>query len=289
MTERNVYGKKSYEYALGRLSATTHRLLSAEQLGRLREADLRTAEKLLTEYGYPAVSEGQTVYDAIEAEKNAVCAFVREIAPDESLAALLFFEEDALNLKLLWKSKIIGKSIDTATLCEGSFDRELLRICVETETYSLLDDELDRALTAIEKETDPCRISCLIDNAVFAYAVSAAQKLHCKPLVQLFSVYGAGKNRLTAARLRALGLAPAEYAFAFLPAALPDEADAGTDAITVAEETAAALESVLQDLGYADGIGVLAQYYFRKKAEAAALRLLFTQKANLQERQENAV
>ena len=39
------------------------------------------------------------------------------------------------------------------------------------------------------------------------------------------------------------------------------------------------LSGVLTDLGYDDGMGVLAQYYFQKKNEAAALRLLFVQKS----------
>ena len=94
----NVYGKKSYEYALGRISGTPHRILTVEMLGRLREADTPTAEKLLADFGYPQKADGQSIYDVIEQEKNTVAAFVREISPDEELVNLLFFEEDALNL-----------------------------------------------------------------------------------------------------------------------------------------------------------------------------------------------
>ena len=43
MTEYNVYGKKSYAYALGRISGTTHRVLKPEELARLRETDSETA------------------------------------------------------------------------------------------------------------------------------------------------------------------------------------------------------------------------------------------------------
>ena len=70
MTEYNVYGKKSYAYAIGRISGTTHRVLRAEEMARLREADSETAQKLLTDYGYPAVTNGKTVYDVIEDEKK---------------------------------------------------------------------------------------------------------------------------------------------------------------------------------------------------------------------------
>lgn len=278
MTEYNVYGKKSYAYALGRISGTSHRVLRAEEFARLREADGETAQKLLTDYGYPAVADGKTVYDAIEAEKNAVSAFVREIAPDEELTQLLFFEEDALNLKILLKSEKLGKEADLDTLCEGGFSKELLRICVKAEEYSMLGETLEAALTGIEKEENPCRISCLVDNAMFSYALFTAQKKNCRPLAELFTVYGECKNRLTALRLTKLGKNAEEFDFAFLPVKKPDEAEMRKSEAEILQETDKALDNVLTDLGYGDGIGVIAQYYFRKKAEAGALRLLFAEK-----------
>ncbi|MGN0570955.1 MAG: V-type ATPase subunit [Candidatus Fimenecus sp.] len=278
MTEYNVYGKKSYAYAIGRISGTSHRVLRTDEMARLREADSETAQKLLADYGYPAINGDKTVYDVIEDEKNAVSAFVREIAPDEELTQLLFFEEDALNLKLLLKSEKIGKEVDLDTLCEGGFQKELLRICVKTDDYSMLGETLETALTGIEKEENPCRISCLVDNAVFSYALITAQKKNCRPLTELFTVYGEGKNRLTALRLQKLGKDLDDYAFAFLPVKKPNEMDIRKNEAEILTETAKALDNVLTDLGYGDGIGVIAQYYFRKKTEAQALRLLFAQK-----------
>lgn len=278
MTEYNVYGKKSYAYALGRISGTTHRVLKPEELARLRETDSETAQKLLADYGYPAVTGGKTVYDVIEDEKNTVSAFVREIAPDEELTQLLFFEEDALNLKILLKSEKIGKEIDMGALCEGGFQKELLRVCVKADDYSMLGESLETALSGINAEENPCRISCLADNAVFSYALETAQKKNCRPLVQLFTVYGEGKNRLTALRLHKLKKDLDAYDFAFLPVKKPTEAELRQSEEEILTETAKALDNVLTDLGYGDGIGVIAQYYFRKKTEAQTLRLLFAQK-----------
>lgn len=278
MTEYNVYGKKSYAYALGRISGTTHRVLKPEELARLREADSETAQKLLADYGYPAVSGGKTVYDVIEDEKNTVSAFVREIAPDEELTQLLFFEEDALNLKILLKSEKIGKEVDLDTLCEGGFSKELLRVCVKADDFSLLGETLETALASIKDEENPCRISCLVDNAVFSYALLTAQKKNCRPLVQLFTVYGEGKNRLTALRLQKLHKDLEAYDFAFLPVKKPTEAELRQSEEEILAGTAKALDNVLTDLGYSDGIGAVAQYYFRKKTETGMLRLLFAQK-----------
>lgn len=283
MTEYNVYGKKSYAYAIGRISGTSHQVLRDEQFARLREADFDAAQKLLADYGYPAVSDGKTVYDVIEDEKNTVAAFVREIAPDEELTQLLFFEEDALNLKVLLKCEKLGKEADLDALCEGGFSKELLRICVKTGDYSMLGETLEASLTGIEAEDDPCRISCLVDNAVFNYALKTAQKKNCHPLTALFTVYGEGKNRLTALRLSHLHKDEGAFDFAFLPVARP-ESDSRKSEAEILAETNRALQNVLTDLSYGDGIGVLAQYYFRKKTEAQALRLLFAEKREQESR-----
>ena len=274
----NVYGKKSYEYALGRISGTPHRILTVEMLGRLREADTPTAEKLLADFGYPQKADGQSIYDVIEQEKNTVAAFVREISPDEELVNLLFFEEDALNLKFLLRAEKTGTPVNTDTLTEGGFSKELLRVCVQTGDYSMLGETLEEALTGIEAEDDPCKISCKVDNAVFAYALSKAKAKHCRALEALFTVYGAGKNRLTALRLKRLHKDAADYDFAFLPVAFT--ADESKDEAQILADTDAKLSNVLTDLSYDDGIGAIAQYYFRKKAEAAALRLMFAEKAS---------
>lgn len=277
MTEYNVYGKKSYAFALGRISGTTHAVLREDTLTRLREADFSSAQKLLCDCGYPAVTEGKTVYDAIEEEKNVVSAFVREIAPDEELVHLLFFEEDALNLKLLLKSASLGREVEPSLLCEGGFPAELLRICVSTGDYSLLGDTLEQMLEGIEKETDPGRMSCLVDNAMFAHALQTAKAKRCAPLERLFTAYGEGRNRFTALRLQRLQKSPSDHAYAFLPVgSIPEDAQ---DADAIFAETQARLESVLTDLGYDEGIGAIAQYYFRKKTETAALRLLFAEKS----------
>lgn len=277
MTESyNVYGKKSYAYALGRISGTPHKVLNEEMFGRLREADFQTAEKLLADYGYPAVTKAQTVYDVIEREQKDVSAFVREIAPDEEQTQLLFFEEDALNLKYLLKSALLEKDPALEALAEGGFEKELLRVCVKAADYSMLGESLEAALTGIEKETDPCRISCRVDNALFAHALQTAIAKNWRALVQLLTVYGTGKNRLTALRLRKLQKNAEDYRFAFLPVGeIPKEETAEAEILA---DTQNELEKTLTELGYDDGFGAIAQYYFRKKAEAAALRLLFAQK-----------
>ncbi|MBQ6539536.1 MAG: V-type ATPase subunit [Oscillospiraceae bacterium] len=279
MGEYNAYGKKSYEYAIGRIKATSHPVLTGEQWSRLREADLAGAVKLLEEYGYPKAEEGETVRDSIDKEMQRAVSFILELAPDEELTNLLFFEEDALNLKLFLKSKLVKGHMDNLPLVEGSFSPELLRICAETEDFSLLGKDLERELEGVGDMEDPFLISCTVDNAMFNHAVEGAAKKHCSALKNLLTEYGAGRNRLIRMRMKRLGREAED--FAYLPVSFSEyraKDDKRTDD-EILQDVNRRLSSVLTDLGYDDGMGVLAQYYFQKKNEAAALRLLFARKS----------
>lgn len=277
----NIYGKKSYEFAIGSIKANSHRPLSAEQWRRLRDADMRAAEKILVEYGYPPLSEGKTILDSIEAEMKSRIEFIRDTAPDAELVDLLFFEEDAVNLKLYLKARLMGESPDALPICAGGTDPELLRICVYTEDFSLLGSPAQEMLQGICAEPDPRKISCLADNAMFSRARKTAENKHCAPLARLLAEYGTGRNRRTALRLARLGADPKEYPDAFLPVdwAPFQTADHGKPEDVVLADIDKRLAAVTEELGYDSGMGPIAQYYFMKKNEAAALRMLFTEKS----------
>lgn len=285
MSEYNVFGKKSYEFAVGAIKASSHAVLSDERWNRLHEADLSSAEKMLAEFGYPASVEGKGINSSIDAEMSTVTSMVRELAPDEELTKLLFFEEDALNLKLYLKAKMIGKAADKIKPAEGGISPEILRACVTAEDYSLLGAVAEGILSGIENESNPGKVSCIADNAMFAHAVSSAKRKHCEPLVRLLLEYGKGKNRLTAMRMRRLGFSEKEHEYAFLPADFSDyrEKDKAAEPFEIIEDVNSKIKAALSELGFGDGMGVIAQYYFTKKNEAAALRLLFAEKS-LEER-----
>lgn len=277
--EFNAYGKKSYEFAIGRIKATNHPVLNREQWSRLRELELSAAVKQLEECGYPHVEEGGSVRDSINSEMKRAVDFILELAPDEELTNYLFFEEDALNLKMFLKAKLIGRSPDMLPTVRGSINTELLRICVETEDFSLLGEKLSEGLKGVCDLTDPSRISCQVDNAMFSYALAGVRKKRCQPMVDLLTVYGVGRNRLTALRLRRLGNDLQDYFF--LPVGFDgyDRRDNGKSEDEILIDVNQKLDSVLAELGYDSGMGVLAQYYFQKKNETAALRLLFARKS----------
>lgn len=272
MQEQNVFGKKSYEYAIGRIRASECPPLSIEQWARLRNSDFETASKLLFNFGYPSEAN---VYNSIEREGKNVNLFIREISPDESLTDLLFFEVDALNLKMFKKALLVGRHVDINLLSRGGFDPELLRVCAEHNDYSLLGEDIAQALSSLEQMVDPCKISCLIDIAMYQHALLCAKKKNSKILVSLFSQYALCKNIQTSIRLQNLHLYSREYACVFLPVSGESGSDYGKYTLGDANKM---LQNILFDCGTDGGMGVIAQYYFMKKNEASSLRLLFTEK-----------
>lgn len=282
-----AFGGKSYEYAVGSIRATSHQPISKEKMARIAEADLETAKKLIEECGYPSVSDGKPVSDAIEAEKNRMTAFVRDIAPDEELVSAMLFEEDALNLKLFLKARLLGrddyKGLPTVS---GSIDTDILEACMAAEDFSVLGDKAESELEGIFDEADAAVISGRADRAMFLRALDAVKKKHCKPLESLFIQYAVCKNRITALRMRKLGLGTAECPFAFLPTSenkkvsLEDyAADENKDEKEIIDSANAKLSADMADLGYEAGMGAIAEYFFAKKNEAATLRYLFAEKS----------
>ena len=78
--------KRSYEYAIGCFKATSRQPLSAEQWQRLKSADRAGAEKLLAEFGFPAVNEECSAADSkvsLSTEINP-CSSYTNVSTDSS-------------------------------------------------------------------------------------------------------------------------------------------------------------------------------------------------------------
>lgn len=282
--DKKAFGSRSYEYAVGCIKASSHPPISREKMARLAEADFDSAVRLLTEYGYPQFSyeKGETVFDSIEAEKERTVSFIMEIAPDAELVSAMFFEEDALNLKLCLKARLMEKSMDTLPTVNGSIDSGLLAACVMAEDFSMLGKTASDMLEGVCDITDAALVSSMADRAMFSRAMEFVKAKHCKPLTELFCEYAMCKNRITAYRIRNLGMELEELSHAFLPVddmyKYDYSQDITKDEAEIIDSANARLSSVMTSLGYESGMGPVAEYYFLKKNEAASLRLLFAEK-----------
>ena len=276
----NEFGKKSYGYAIGCIKATTHPVLREEQIRRLEDADEAAALKLLEEYNYGTGAEENSAEARIEAEMRYTVAFIKDIAPDAALLGPMLFEEDARNLKLYLKAKLTGQDVSGLTSDGGQYPAELMRICAETEDFSLLGAGLEKDLDGIQEETDPFVISSRVDGAMYANALRAAKK-NSKMLYDLLCVYGAGINRLTALRLRKLPGAVKDGNSCYLPVAWEEYCvkDAEKTPEEVRAEVDARLGTALYDMRSGEKFAPIAEYFFSKRREAQKLRLIFAEKA----------
>lgn len=276
MKQEQVFGGISYEYAIGCVQASARPPLSKEQWNRFASADFSQALGLLRQLGYPA---GPDFLQALEEDFQKTADFLREISPQPELIQLLFFEEDALNLKLYRKAALAGMDVDTLPVQPGSLEPALLRVCGENNDYSLLGEELEQALAPLQETEDPCQVSCIIDNAFFARAKAKARQGRSPSLEELLEQYGRGKNRLTVWRLERLGLSVSEYPFAFLPTEEPpQEIPPELSGEELLGQVNAALEAALEQAGWGDPMGVLAGYFLQKKLDRKALGLLLCEK-----------
>lgn len=274
MKQEQVFGGISYEYAIGCIQASSRPPLSKEQWNRFQSGSFSQGLGLLGELGCPV---RDNFLEALEEDWQNTAAFVREISPQPELTQLLFFEEDALNLKLCRKAVLGGLSRTELPVQPGSLEPELLWVCAENNDYSLLGEELEQALAPLQDTTDPCRVSCVIDNAFFARAKSLAKQGRSPSLVQLLEQYGQGKNRLTAWRLDRLGMT--DRSFAFLPTEEPaQELPAGISQQELLEQVHQAVNAALEEAGWGDPMGVIAGYFFQKKLEYRTLGRLLCEK-----------
>lgn len=272
MMTGNEFAKKSYEYALGAIKASSHPPLTGEELRRLEEADKNDFPRLLDEFGWGRGIDGN-LHERIEGEFEYAARFIRDISPDVSLTDLLLFEEDAQNLKLFLKGQLIGRDVTELTTKGGSIPIEILRGSVEAGDYSLISDTLDRELDGIENETDPFIISSKADRAVFMHTLEAAKKKNAA-LYDMLLKYGAAKNRISEARLRLMGKDIQGIKNILLPVSYTDISNDARPENEIIAEAQEMISRAMYDLRSGENFAPIAEYFFAKKNEAKTLRRL---------------
>lgn len=270
----NEFAKKSYEYALGAIKATSHPPLTSDELRRLSEASLKDFPRLLDEFGWGRGIEGD-LHERIQGEFEYAAEFIREVSPDPSLTNLLLFEEDARNLKLFLKGQLLGRDVSDLATSGGSVPVEIMRGSVEAGDYSLISETLDRELEGIENESDPFVISSRADRAIFMHTLETAQKKNTA-LYEMLLKYGSAKNRISEARLRRMGWDVEAMKALMLPVPYASITGDNRDEGEIIAEEKQAIARAMYDLRSGENFAPIAEYFFAKKAEAETLRGLLT-------------
>lgn len=169
----------SYEYAGGRISVLSKKMLDDAQLRRISEAaDEAEALAILLETGYGGnLSGGQLqnkdIDQIIREELKITRKIVWELTPEPELTSLFFLEADIHNLKTMLKARLLGLETPNILMEGGVFPNELLRACVDNKNYDRLPaafkSTFDQIELELEHNIDPLLFSAQIDGAMFKH------------------------------------------------------------------------------------------------------------------------
>ena len=134
----------SYEYAVGRISQLSTKMLDAAKLRRIYEAgSFQEALALLLETGYggnlsPEQLATEEIDYVIREQLQISRRIVWEVTPAPELTSLFLLEVDGHNLKTLLKARLLGVEAPDVLIDGGSFPLEQLKECVATSNYEPL-------------------------------------------------------------------------------------------------------------------------------------------------------
>ena len=179
----------SYEYAVGRISQLSTKMLDAAKLRRIYEAgSFQEALALLLETGYGGnLSPEQLATEEID--------YVLEV--------------DGHNLKTLLKARLLGVEAPDVLIDGGSFPLEQLKECVATSNYESLPkvyrDTLNRIEAEVSRGVDPLKLSAEIDGAMFRHIKNVLDDRHDHSFVRdYFSLQADFQNARSVVRARLL-------------------------------------------------------------------------------------
>ncbi len=187
------------------------KLLDAEKLRRLADADFESAVKMLCDHGYGGgtVHEGQYDIDAfITRETGKLIDYVLSDAPDPRLARLLTARFLYGNAKAYYKSKASGRYNEAAVYPMAD---AAVREGIEKGEYAALPSPMAEALARLdalfsESAPDPKTIDIALTKAMFAEERTLARALKNKPLQKFVTVRIDTANISAVLRARALGM-----------------------------------------------------------------------------------
>ncbi len=205
----------SYEYAVGRISVFSRRMLTAAQLRRIAEAaDVSEALALLLETGYggsltPAQLQHMEIDYVIRSQLQMSRKMVWELTPEPDLTSLFLLEVDTHNIKTLLKARLIGVEAPDVLIEGGVFSLDSLKDCVNNKKYENLPDAYRITMNKIEvdlqRNIDPLLFSAQIDCAMFKHIKSVLDKKEEKGFVrQYFSLMADFQNARSVIRSRML-------------------------------------------------------------------------------------
>ncbi len=206
----------SYEYAVGRISELSTKMLDSAQLRRIHEApDEKSALAMLLETGYGGGLSQDQVSDSdidyvIRSQLQLSRKTIWELTPAPELTSLFFLRVDTHNIKTLLKARLLGREVPDILIDDGVIPLPLLKECINTKNYDPLPEAYRKALNKIEAELqhdiDPLKFSAQIDSAMFTHIKNVLDQQKDHSFVRkFFSMLADFQNARSVIRARLLG------------------------------------------------------------------------------------
>lgn len=206
----------SYEYAVGRISELSTKMLDSAQLRRIHEApDEKSALAMLLETGYGGGLSQDQVSDSdidyvIRSQLQLSRKTIWELTPAPELTSLFFLRVDTHNIKTLLKARLLGREVPDILIDDGVIPLPLLKECINTKNYDPLPEAYRKALNKIEAELqhdiDPLKFSAQIDGAMFTHIKNVLDQQKDHSFVRkFFSMLADFQNARSVIRARLLG------------------------------------------------------------------------------------
>jgi len=198
----------SSAFAVGKVSALYAGLLKRADMDRIAAAaSVPEALKLLADTGWGEARD-KPAFDALALRKVAeACALTRAISPEPLITNCFLLKYDIANLKILIKSKVLGKDARVLSEC-GVYDCDVLRDAVKRSDYSRLPEILRDALVgadSISALAAPPRIDAELDKALYAQIFANLRAARDAVVLRYFTASAELANLMTALRCGAMG------------------------------------------------------------------------------------
>lgn len=167
----------NYPYANGTIKAIESKTLDRNKLFVLSKYEKKDFVKYLQALNYGGNQDN--VEGLIEEELLKFKSLINSITPEKRETDLFFLVNDAQNLKIIYKAKLYDISKLSLLKNNASIDTNILIEAICNNNYEGVNKDTKRLIDVINKKTegliDAKKISCIIDNEVYQYALKTSK------------------------------------------------------------------------------------------------------------------
>lgn len=208
----------NYPYANGIIKTQENTILDKTKLIRIPHDTTTMMVRELQEMGY-GDPQAPDLEALISSELKKVKTLMNAISPEPQLSSLLFLNDDAINIKILFKKKIFGYQPSLSYAMNGSLSQQELLSWMEGQgplSQKLFDKALSplRELTA--QKTSSRALSSQIDSILYKSALASIHSIYANSLKVYFQRKIDYTNLISMIRSRALNWTVDEFMEMFI-------------------------------------------------------------------------